>query len=175
MPTPIDKDTPWYRNATIWLIIAFPLSAVITGFLALYYSIVSDTGLVTSHYYRKGLEINRVLDRDHAAQRHRLTAAFRLDRAGDDIRVRLTSAEPGYRLPHLVRLRLMHATRAGFDAALVLHRTGPGRYAAPLPRLVPGRWYIQMEAADWRLFGSIHYPEQTAVRIRPVDDGGAAP
>lgn len=164
----------WYRNPVVWLLIAFPLSAVITGFLALYLAIVSNTGLVTTHYYRKGLAINHVLDRDHAALRHRLQADVEIDPVHGDVSVQLSSGQHGYVLPARVHLHLLYATRAGLDARLVLRRTAPGHYVGALPRLVAGPWFVQMQADDWRLFGSLRYPAQMSLRIRPTPDGGVS-
>ena len=62
---PSDRDTrPWYSHPYVWMVIAFPLAAVIAGFITLTLAIQSDTGLVVDDYYRKGQAINQIIERD---------------------------------------------------------------------------------------------------------------
>ena len=58
---------PWYRQLWPWLIIAPPLASVIAGVALLWTAIASNDGLVTPDYYRKGIEINRRLSAEQAA------------------------------------------------------------------------------------------------------------
>ena len=64
---------PWYREPFVWLLIAIPLTAVIVGFVGLALAIRSDDGMVEDDYYRQGMAINRMLDRDKAAAAENLT------------------------------------------------------------------------------------------------------
>jgi hypothetical protein len=131
----------------MWLVIAFPLTAVIVGFVSLALAIRSDDGMVEDDYYKQGMTINRMLDRDKDAAaeglRHRGP-----DAARHELQVRLT-ARQATALP-TISSSLMHATRAGFDHSLVLPRHADGTYRAPLPEFVPGHWDVQLPQ-DWRL------------------------
>ena len=69
----------WYREPLVWLLISFPLTAVIAGFFTLYLAIISKDGLVVDDYYQRGKEINMSLARDRAAARHGLHASVTLD------------------------------------------------------------------------------------------------
>ena len=71
----------WYREPFVWLLIAFPATAVIVGFTLLGLAIYSDDGMVEDDYYRKGKEINRVLARDQAAAKHGLESTLAFDTA----------------------------------------------------------------------------------------------
>ncbi len=157
---------PWYREPLVWLIIAFPLTSVIAGFATLYLAESTKDGLVVDDYYRKGKEINMLLARDQAAARAGLRGELQLDSARQRVTLNLRAgrAEP----PAVLTLRWLHATRAGFDRSQELHRGADGRYQAAFPELVPGHWYVQLEAQDWRLQGSMRVPDETRLPLAPV-------
>ena len=157
---------PWYREPLVWLIIAFPLTSVIAGFTTLYLAESTKDGLVVDDYYRKGKEINMLLARDQAAARAGLRAELHLDGARQ--RVILDLQVDRIAPPALLTLRWLHATRAGFDRTQELHRGADGRYQATFPALVPGHWYVQLEAQDWRLQGSLRVPDETRLLLAPV-------
>ena len=157
---------PWYREPFVWLLIAFPLTAVIVGFVSLALAIHSDDGMVEDDYYRQGMAINRMLDRDKAAAAEGLTGTVDLDAARHELLVRLT-ARQALALPGNIQIKLMHATRAGFDRSLVLPRHADGTYRAPLPEFVPGHWDVQLPAQDWRLTGSLFMPGDNRLVMRP--------
>lgn len=148
-------NRPWYREPYVWLIILFPALAVIGGAVTLRLAVVSDDGLVTDDYYRKGLEINRVLERDERAR----ALGVEADTAYDPAAHRLTIALRGnasFRLPPAARLRLMHATRAGLDRELSINPDADGRVELDLPPLAEGHWHLQVETAEWRVLRSLH-------------------
>ena len=156
----------WYREPLVWLIIFFPLSAVIAGFFTLYLAIISKDGLVVDDYYQKGKEINMSLARDRAAARHGLRAGVTLDATRKDVVVQLSAARD-QPLPDRLDLRWLHATRAGFDRAQMLIRSPDGSYRSVFPDLAPGHWYVQVEAQDWRLQGSLRIPGEVRLELVP--------
>lgn len=160
--------TPWYREPFVWLLISLPLAAVVGGFVTLALAIHSDDGLVVDDYYRKGREINRVLARDDAALRLELASDLEFDPERQLVRARLSGA-PSLEAPARLHLRLLHATRGGFDRELDLERTADGSYHALLPSLPPGRWHVQLEAADWRLVGSLVFPGASRLAMKAGD------
>ncbi len=162
------KNTePWYRVPFVWLVVILPLTAVVASFITLALAIRSDTGLVDDDYYKDGMEINRVLDRDRAAAALGLESTLDIDDAHHELRLRL-SARRHETLPQNVELKLMHATRAGFDKILILPRRADGTYRAPLPAFVPGHWDVQLSAQDWRLVGSLFMPGDHRLDLRPA-------
>jgi len=156
----------WYREPLVWLIIFFPLSAVIAGFFTLYLAIISKDGLVVDDYYQKGKEINMSLARDRAAARHGLRAGVTLDAAKQNVVVQLSAAKD-QSLPDRLELRWLHATRAGFDRTQMLIRSPDGLYRSAIPGLAPGHWYVQVEAQDWRLQGSLRIPGEVRLELVP--------
>jgi hypothetical protein len=160
------EKSVWYREPYVWLLIAIPACAVVGGFVTLALAIATNDGLVVDDYYWQGKQINRVLSRDRAAAAHAMSADLSFDYGHGVVHARLHAREAAY-LPARVRFALLHATRAGFDRTLELDRTAKGDYYSTLPVLAPGHWYLQLEAEDWRLFGSMHVPEETTVHIAP--------
>lgn len=156
----------WYKEPYVWLLISLPLSAVVAGFYTLYLAIVSDDGLVADDYYKRGKEINRVLKRDEAAATLRLSANTQFDYDLGKIVVNLKK-QPDYQAPAQLSLRLLHATRAGFDQALVLQRLPNGNYFGLYKSLVPGHWHLQLETSDWRLTGQMSIPAENAATLAP--------
>lgn len=157
---------PWYREPFVWLLIALPMTSVVGGLTTFYLAETTKDGLVVDDYYRKGKEINMSLARDQAAARHGLSARLRL--SGSERRVELQLTARRHPLPGLLTLRWLHATRAGFDRTQELARAADGSYRAAIPELVPGHWYVQLEAQDWRLQGSLRVPDETAIELAPV-------
>jgi len=146
------RPLPWHREPLVWLVIAFPLAAVLGGFATLYLAIRSWDGLVVDDYYKKGLEINKVLARDETALQSGYTASVTVD--DDTVTVRLTSTQ-GKALPPLIKVSFFHATRAGLNRQLEIPQTSAGVYLAPLGALPPGRWHVHIETSDWRLIDQI--------------------
>jgi hypothetical protein len=159
----------WYRHPWVWVLVAIPLSAVIGGIITLNLAIRSDDGLVEDDYYKRGKEINRVLERDHAARRHGLESILEFDYDNNTVRVRLLAAEH-FQPPEQVQLKLLHPTRAGHDAAIILNRRNGSDYLGTIPELMPGRWYLHLEADDWRLTGTLQVPEFAMAHIVPSPD-----
>lgn len=146
------SDRPWYREPWPWILMAGPAAVIVAGIITVWLAVSSADGLVAEDYYKQGLAINRVIEREQAAQRLGLVA--RVEPAEGRLQVRLDGAlQPP---PPAIFVQLAHATRAGHDQRLRLARVADGRYAGELPPLPPGRWRVSIEdpQAHWRLAGS---------------------
>ena len=162
----VTSPPPWRREPFVWMLIVIPLAAVIAGFYTLYLAIESDDGLVADDYYQRGKEINRVLIRDQAAVNKGMQARIELHHNNANIVVRLT-ANSSYQLPPQIQLQLLHSTRAGLDRTLNVVRMPNGQYETSLPKLSLGHWYLQLEADDWRLTGSLQIQESVEPTTQP--------
>lgn len=147
---PLETPQPWYREPYVWLVIFFPLATMIGGFFTLWLAERSWDGLVVDDYYEKGLEINRVLDRDHAAARFGLRDTLQMNAGPGRLRVTL-SAKNQFSAPRTVTVRFLHHTRGGFDRKVTLEEVTPMVYEGSRPVLVRGDWYVQIEADNWRV------------------------
>jgi hypothetical protein len=147
-------------------VIALPLTAVIGGMITIYLAVSTSDGLVVDDYYERGKAINLDLARDRAAARYRLLARFSIDARNN--RVNLTLEASGYRLPEVLRLSLLHPTRAGHDQVVELRRVGAADYRGGIRELARGHWYVQLAADDWRLSGSMTVPLTEPMVMKPL-------
>lgn len=140
---------PWYREPLVWMIIAIPMSAVVMAAIMIPLAVSTDDGLVTDDYYKRGLQINRVLARDEQAAALGLDiASLAIGRAG--VTLQLAAPEPD-RLPARLDMTLAHATRPDLDQAFGLIHQGGGLYAGEVEPLAPGAWNVAIGTDEWRL------------------------
>jgi uncharacterized protein len=145
---------PWFREPWVWLIIALPASAVFGGIITIWIAVESDDGLVQDDYYKYGMEINKILDRDKAAVQYELVANLIISEAQNNIQIRLEGNDK-FVSPSSIKLSFLHPTIKGQDQIMVFHTDSGGVYAGALPSLISGDWYLQIEADDWRLLEEI--------------------
>jgi hypothetical protein len=142
---------PWYRHRWPWLLMLGPALVVVAGAVTTWLAVRSDDGLVADDYYRRGLAINRQIER--GARAGALGLAATVDVAADGhVRVQLasTAADAATR-PAAVRVVVAHPTRSGDDARATLVRTPDGSYAGRMAPLARGRWQLFVETDEWRL------------------------
>jgi len=140
---------PWYREPWPWLLMAGPAVVIVAAIATLYLAWSSDDGVVADDYYKRGLVINRVLEREHRGAALGLGAdvAIAVDGA---VRVELTGT-PAAPAPETLLLKLTHATRAGLDRSATLVRGADGAYRSRIAPPPAGRWLVVLEGDTWRL------------------------
>jgi hypothetical protein len=159
------RQRNWKQEPLVWMLIAIPLSAVIMGVVMITLAIQSYSGLVVDDYYKKGKQINRVLARDQLAYELGLTAGFSLETEGK-VEIRFDPKVqfiPG----DTIELKLIHATVPGLDQQLDLRKTDTHLLRGELKLAGEGRWNLFLQTEDWRLTGSLQYPEQTSAKLLP--------
>jgi hypothetical protein len=161
MKIPTSGSRPWYREPWPWLLVAPPAASILMGIVMWAAAIRTDDGLVVDDYYRRGLAINRVLERDAraAALGVRGVVAFNPEHT----RVRLQLAGAGAP-PSRVTLRLVHPTRAGEDQTVSLAASPHGALEGAIRPPAPGRWRVVIEdpVGGWRVSGEWHTREPAA-------------
>ena len=163
---------PWYRERWPWILMAGPFLVICAGVVTVWLAIKSNDGLVVDDYYKQGLEVNQVMERDQKSEQLGLKADVFLGNNGQ-IRV-LLSSSIGAALPEQLKLRIAHPTRSGLDQEIHLASEGQGAYSGNLQRSLEGgnRWLIRLEddkaswrlSADWLLekYDSLHMTAGTA-------------
>jgi hypothetical protein len=148
-----DDVRPWYREPWPWLLIAPPAASVVLGVALWTLAARTNDGLVVDDYYKQGLAINQVLDREARARTLAIRALVTFN--PERTRVRLQLAGDGS-LPAGLTLRLAHPTRAGEDQTIRLAAAAGGVFEGAMHPPAPGRWYVLLEdgAATWRLSAS---------------------
>jgi len=154
----------WKREPWVWMLIAIPLSAVVMGVVMIVVASHTWSGLVVDDYYQQGKQINRVLARDRLAWELGLAASLRLE-PDDMVEIRF---DPGVGIVpgEKIELALVHATRPGLDRRLLFDNAG-GSMRAKLELPGEGRWNLFLQTPDWRLTGSLRYPQQQSAALLP--------
>jgi len=148
---PLKPAVPWYKEPWPWLLMAGPFFVVVAGLITAVVAFRGADPLVAEDYYKQGLAINRVLERDQRAAALHVKA--QLWYAADSGRVRVQLGKDGA-LPATLRLQLAHATRAQLDTTVMLQSIGAGLYEGPLPARAAGHWSLVIDGADWRVAGT---------------------
>ena len=89
---------PWYRHRWPWFLMLGPFVVVIAGILTAYIAFKSNDGLVDDDYYRKGLAVNQVTEREQNALRLGVRGEVMLSDKEDQVRIVLMVPE-GAALP----------------------------------------------------------------------------
>ncbi len=160
----------WYREPWPWLLMAAPLAAVVMGVVMMVLATRSNDGLVADDYYKQGLAINQILDRERRAAALHVSGV--LEFSADRRQVRLRLEQDGD-LPPALSLTFVHPTRAGLDQSVTLIRSAPGLFSGELRAPVAGRWLLALEDDDrhWRVSG-IWQTEDDRLALRPVGERG---
>jgi hypothetical protein len=149
MQTSIDPAKPWYREPWPWLLMAGPAIVVVAALGTAYLAASSDDGVVADDYYKRGLVINRVLEREQRAAALGLGAVVAI---ADDGAVRADVRWNGdAAAPEAMTIRVTHATRAGLDRRAALVRGADGAYYGLMEPPPAGRWLVMLETDAWRL------------------------
>ena len=141
----------WYRQRWPWLLMLGPATVIVAGAITVWLAIASEDGLVSDDYYKRGLAINRTIERTALAEALGLRAV--VDVAANGVAQVTLAAASDATLAETsaLRLTLAHPTRAGHDVQATLSRVAPGRYAGSIAAAAPGRWRVIVESDRWRL------------------------
>jgi hypothetical protein len=148
MSTPtIDTVRPAWREPLVWMVWGIPALTVVAGLFTWWIAAQRADSNVAEDYYKRGLAINRSLERDARAAERGLSAELTLH-GENDLRLRLSGAGP---MPPVVTVLLTHPIRAEQDRRLTLDRQPDGSYRIVSPLAGAGTWGLSIEAEDWRL------------------------
>lgn len=159
-----NDKTVWWRQPWPWFLMALPMSAIVGGIVTIWLAMRSADSLVSDDYYKEGLAIRQVLDRDAKAKA--LGIAATLNVQGGQVTLVL-AGETGK--PEPLQFHLVHTTRAEQDIVLSL-QPGPDRhFVAALPAMQAGKRQLILEPADrsWRLMGEWRNPFVGQLKLEP--------
>lgn len=142
---------PWHREPWPWILMAGPAIVVVAGIVTTVLAVSSSDGLVADDYYKQGLAINRVIERDARARALGIAAQVTFNEERDGVRVMLASNAP---LPVALRLKII-AARRDADQMIELRYAGPALYEGSLTPPRGSRWRLALEDAEgtWRVTG----------------------
>lgn len=167
---------PWYREPWPWILAAGPFIVVVAALYTAWLAVVSNDGLVTEDYYRKGLSANQTIARSEQAEKMGLIAGVRI--AGDTLSVRLRASDDSFVMPPTMAVTITHPTRAGLDQSRVLVRSGD-LYSGEVHLPAAGHWLVLLEdeRRTWRLMGNVVLPAngETLIGISGTPHAAPAP
>jgi hypothetical protein len=170
---PPAANPPWYRQRWPWLLMAGPGIVVVASFYSGWLALSTDDGVVTDDYYKRGLSINRKLERVDRAMALHLGAAVDMSPDGG-VRVVLVSPSPDPdAVPAAMRLKFTHPTRAGFDRSAELVRGPDGAYTGRIGSIAPGRWLVSLETDAWRMPAVELAGDMTSFRLGAITAPGS--
>lgn len=161
-----EQKKPWHKHPLVWMMIAIPFSAVIMGVVMIWLAVDTDDGLVADDYYKKGLEINRVISRDKRSTELGLLATIDFDNTTRLIKLEFEKGLlPDY--PQKFLLQLQHATRANSDITVSLNHGMANQYIGHLKQsITEGVWYFEIADADWKLNARSHVHAKNSIQLR---------
>ncbi len=149
MTADTSRATPWYRQRWPWLLIAGPATVVVAALFTAWLAASTDDGVIADDYYKRGLLVNKELDRTARAAALGLSATLRVTAEGAAT-LELHGVGDGA-APPSVRLLLAHPTRAGQDRSVAMTRGPNGVYVGTIGSPPAGRWLVTVETDSWRL------------------------
>ena len=141
---------PWYRQFWPWFLIVLPGTVVIASLYTVYLANLHADDMVVDDYYKRGLSINRELDRERRAEALAITAELQHD--GRVIRMFVTGNVDASQL----RLTFSHPMEADRDITIPLAKIAPQIYEGMLPTPPKGYWHWVLDpgaGSDWRMVG----------------------
>ena len=150
-----NKAVIWQREPYVWMLIFFPVLAIVGGIITTVLAVKSNDGLVVDDYYKEGLEINRTIERDKIASDYQLNAEVNFNEELEEVAITLI-ANTDFVYPKDLSISFLHATRAGLDKQANVLLTNENIYRGNLSKLSTGKWYVHMQHDDWRLIKIIY-------------------
>lgn len=159
------EKLPWYRQFWLLFIIALPLSVIIACIFLIILSFKKADDVITSDYYRKGLDINTVLEQMHTAENLGLSLTANID--GRKITATLSG---DYHSTGNLLLELSETTDKNRDTDIILVYQGDGSYVGELPDTIrQGRFYMDLSPMDntsW-LIKSVAFLPADTITLKP--------
>ena len=158
---------PWYREPWPWLLMSGPAIVVLAGTYTAALAITGNDGVVADDYYKQGLAINRVIERERHAAALGVEATLRFSDSRDRVRVTLRADGEA---PAALKLALLHSTLAGEDREITLIPVAAGLYEGALKAPRAAAWRLRLEDAggNWRLTGAWRIGEES-VTLRSAE------
>jgi len=146
LPTTL-KPAPAWHEPLVWLVFGIPALTVVAGLITAWIAVQRADSNVAEDYYKRGLAINRSLDREARAQVLGLLAEISLQ-ADRSLTVRLSGKVLP---PESINLSMTHPVHAEQDRRIVLERGPDDLYHAAMAPAGRIAWDLAIESQDWRI------------------------
>lgn len=161
------KSTAWYKQFWPWFLLVPLIVTVIVGITMLTLSIKYFDGTVNDNYYKEGLAINQVLQKDKAAVELNMAASMKVDELTGEVVLSLSGQLTSW--PDKLKLEMVHPTRAVLDYGITLSQVSQNHYRGQLEKIPQNFWYMDIspvESDDWRIKGGSKFPAPEGVSMK---------
>lgn len=141
--------TPFHKEPIAWLLLVFPVAAIIWGFVMLSLALNGSDTLVSDSYYKDGVSYTENKAIDDKAKALNLGASIAFN--GDEVRVTLTGQLEEE--PNTLQLKLIHPTIEDQDLEVFLQRMSAGQYAGVIEHQLNDKRHVWLQSPEqhWRL------------------------
>ena len=162
----------------MWMVVGIPGLTIVAGLVTWWIAAQRADSDVADDHYKRGLAINRVLEREEAARVQGIRAVITAPDSGERSAPQVRLQGPAL-LPEAITVQLTHPVSAAQDRRFALAIQPDGSYRLPvdLPRSeqraeaaatsagragspaqsatwpTSGHWTVSVETAQWRLSG----------------------
>ncbi len=156
-------EPPWYKQFWPWFLIALPASSVVAGLITVYIAVNGADDLVKPDYYKQGLAINQLKQKQQVAAQMGLSGQLTIQQQA--LELILTGSEP---LQESLTLTFRHAAFAEKDFVLPLKQRADGSYFAELQQQVLGKWHITLKPYSdaWQVDAVWVDPSRSSLQIK---------
>ena len=157
---------PWYRQFWPWFIFGLPAVVVVACMFTIYIAVTNPDSLVKDNYYREGLAINRDLAKQQAAKALAVQAMLRANIQTTDVSVTLQGKFTSP--PEQLTLQFIHPNDGKLDFAVQLFAADQQLYIGELPKVVNGRWHLQLSPTDtqeWQLKKTVQLNDELTIEL----------
>ena len=157
---------PWYKQATPWLLMVLPLSAVVGGIITINIAL-QDGGvtLVADDYYKDGKAIKHSGEKKQQAKTLGIKMAMQLN--DKTFSLSYLSGKPEQTAA--LHVSFHHSTLKQKDVVLLLTADAEGNYHHTFEQDMSGKWQVSVEnfSKDWKVASKVSFPRSSAFNLEP--------
>lgn len=162
---------PWYRQPYLLLVLILPLVAVVASLSFVNLAFKNRDFIVKDNWYLDGKALQQDLTQDVNANRLKVEAHIQMQPQKLIVKLVSPYSLEAALMPATLTMNLSHATNPELDQVIALKRQPDGVYAATLPLLKPGKYFMDLIGPQWRLRQHVKLP-LTEVTLHPLTNLG---
>lgn len=149
----------WYKNPWVWLVIFFPVLAVVAGIATVIITSQNQPDMVVDDYYKKGKGINQELTLYNKAKEQGIELSLKVN--GDLIEVKSNKSQPA------LKIQMIHSTLSKLDFAMVLTPNALGSLSGTAEFELTGKWQAVIMPMDesWKVKHTVALPSQDWLKL----------
>ncbi len=146
------NNEAWYKNPWVWVVIFFPLLAVVAGIATVIITSQNQPEMVVDDYYKKGKAINQELVLYNKADE--IGIKLELKSQAESVEIKSNLELPA------IKLTMVHSTLAELDFSMVLTPNAKGTLSNTLEQEMTGKWEAILMPMDesWKVRQTVAFP-----------------